>query len=258
MQSLPIFVKLRGEPVLLMGEGEGAEPKRRLLEAAGANIVTEPAPGVRVAILAIDDEGEAAAAAAPLRAAGLLVNVVDKPRLCDFSFPAIVDRAPVTIAVGSGGASATLSKTVRERLEALLPARLGAIADAARRTRAAVNAAFGDPAERRLFWDRLMAPGGALDPLADPPADPDETVRAALSGASAQPRLQEFTLASADPDDLTLRQLRALSQADLVLYEPGIAPAVLGRARRDSERAGIESGAPVEGMDGLTVVLRTG
>ena len=164
MQALPVFLDLRGRPVLLLGDGDGAEPKRRLLLAAGADIEAAEGGTARIAIVAVDDDGQAAAIAARLKAAGLLVNVVDKPALCDFSLPAIVDRAPVTVAIGTGGASATLSKALRERLEALLPATLGAIADAVRDLRSAVNDAVPKP-ERRRFWDRLMAPGAPLDPI---------------------------------------------------------------------------------------------
>ncbi len=96
LHSLPLFVRLAGRPVILLGEGEAADAKRRLLERAGAIIVGEDA-AASLAIVAIDDEGEALAAVARLKARGLLVNAVDRPEHCDFTTPAIIDRAPVLI-----------------------------------------------------------------------------------------------------------------------------------------------------------------
>ena len=124
--ALPIFVRLSAHAVVLVGEGEAADAKRRLLERAGATIVGEDrAAEARLAVVA-DDE----ASAHRLKARGLLVNVVDRPELCDFTLPAIVDRAPMLIAVGTGGVSAGLAAAVRQRLEAILPAGLGALATA--------------------------------------------------------------------------------------------------------------------------------
>ncbi len=255
MQALPIFVKLDGVPVLLRGGGEGADPKRRLLEAAGAIIVDMPTPDTRIAVLAIDDAEEAAREAARWRDAGLIVNVVDKPALCDFSFPAIVDRAPVTIAIGTGGASATLAKTLRERLEALLPDGLGATADAVRAARADVNIRIDGSAGRRAFWDALMAPGAALDPLGDV-ADPGQAIRDALANAGdVRSSRHEIRPGLTDPDDLTLRDLRALSQADLVLVEAGACEAIADRARRDAERGTYRAGVPLP-AEGRIVILR--
>ena len=118
--------------MLLVGDGEAADAKRRLIEAAGGVVVTALVPGVRLAFVALDaPEAEAAR----LKAAGLLVNVVDRPALCDFTVPAIVDRSPVLVAVGTGGASASLATALRQRFERLLPARLGALALALRAAR---------------------------------------------------------------------------------------------------------------------------
>lgn len=236
MHSLPIFVKLRGEPVLLVGDGEGAAPKRRLLEAAGADILTDPEAGARLAVVAIDDENEAAAVAGRLRERGLLVNVVDKPRLCDFSFPAIVDRSPVMLAIGTGGASATLSKTLRERIEAMLPERLGDIATAVKEMRGRVNRVLPSSDARRRFWDALMTPGAPLDPLLAAENAQEEIERALAKGETPQGGVLDIPVTSGDPDDLTLKQLRWLSRADLVLSEPGVPASILNRARRDAER----------------------
>ncbi|MGB7411186.1 MAG: bifunctional precorrin-2 dehydrogenase/sirohydrochlorin ferrochelatase, partial [Sphingopyxis granuli] len=138
MRQLPIFLNLSGRTVVLVGEGEAADAKARLIARAGGRVVPAWEAGATIAFVALDNGAEAVAA--DLRARGLLVNVVDRPDLCDFTTPAIVDRAPVTIAVGTGGASAGLAKAVRQRIEALLPARLGALAAALHAARGAMKA----------------------------------------------------------------------------------------------------------------------
>ena len=102
MHQLPIFLNLAGRTVVLVGEGEAADAKARLIERAGGRIVPAWEQGATIAFVALDDETAARTAADELRARGLLVNVVDRPDLCDFTTPAIVDRAPVTIAIGTG------------------------------------------------------------------------------------------------------------------------------------------------------------
>lgn len=238
MHSLPLFVKLAGRSVLLLGDGEAARAKRRLLERAGADIRTDedaPAP-IALAIVAIEDEGEARAAVARLKARGVLVNAVDRPALCDFTLPAIVDRDPVLIAIGTGGASAGLAKALRQRLEALLPATLGDLARALGRARQAMRARWADAATRRRAIDSALAEGGPLDPLG--PGDGGAVARWIGGDAdSATPaRLEEIILTSDDPDDLTLRAARLLGQADRVFHTADIPPAILNRARADAEK----------------------
>lgn len=235
MEQLPLFLNLRGRTVVLVGEGEAADAKARLIERAGGRIVTAWEPGATIAFVALDDDAEARAAASELRAHGLLVNVVDRPDLCDFTTPAIVDRAPVTIAIGTGGASAGLAKAVRQRIEALLPARLGALATALHAARDAMKARWPAPADRRRAIDAALASGGALDPLGGDAAD---KVGTWLAGdATTQPsRLEAIHLTSADPDDLTLRAARLLGEADHI-FHPAIIPAtILTRARADAVR----------------------
>ncbi len=228
MRQLPLFFNLDGRAVLLVGDGPAADAKARLVEGAGGIVVREPG-AARLAFVALG--GNAARREAErLKAAGLLVNVVDRPELCDFTVPAIVDRSPVTIAVGTGGASATLAKALRERLEALLPATLGRLAEALAGVRGAVAARFPDAADRRRYWDALLAPGGALDPLSDV-ADP-----ASAMAGNLPPAPKPRTIAVLDPDDLTLADLRALSTADTIFHTADASPAILDRARRDAIR----------------------
>jgi uroporphyrin-III C-methyltransferase/precorrin-2 dehydrogenase/sirohydrochlorin ferrochelatase len=253
MHSLPVFLRLEGRPVILIGTGEAAEAKRRLLLRTGARVVGEDEPAA-LAIVALEDDEAAAAAVQRLAARGILVNAVDRAALCDFTLPAIVDRDPVLIAIGTGGASAGLAKALRQRLEALMPAGLGGLADSLHGARAALRNRFPDPATRRRMIDAALDPGGRLDPFGDPG---EEAVDRWLTDpvVAPAPRLVEIALRSADPDDLTLGEARALAGADAVYHDPGIAPAILNRARADAPRI---AGPPRDLYPGLNVFLHDG
>lgn len=253
MHSLPLFLKLAGQPVLLIGTGEAARAKARLIERAGGVPVDEGdarAGEARIAFIALEDDAAAADMAARLKARGLLVNVVDRPELCDFTTPAIVDRDPVLIAVGTGGASAGLAAALRQRLEALLPARLGDQARALKAARGAIRALWLGAADRRRALGAALAPGGPLDPLK---SEHD------LEGWLAAPHMQATSdlviirPRSADPDDLTLREARALAQADRVVHSPETPAVLLARARADAQRIIVPSDAPIPPAPGLTV-----
>jgi uroporphyrin-III C-methyltransferase/precorrin-2 dehydrogenase/sirohydrochlorin ferrochelatase len=243
LHSLPLFIRLNGRPVILVGEGEAAEPKRRLLERAGAIVVGEDDPDARLAIVADDDD-----AVARLKERGVLVNAVDRPELCDFTLPAIVDRAPVLIAIGTGGVSAGLAAAVRQRLEAVLPASLGRLAEALHGARAALRSALPDGGERRRAIGAALAPGAALDPLAD--YDERDAAQAVLAGQPVT-GVVRLALASRDPDDLTLRQARLLAAADRVTHRADVPAAILDRARADAARE--QCDAPSANGTGLTV-----
>jgi uroporphyrin-III C-methyltransferase/precorrin-2 dehydrogenase/sirohydrochlorin ferrochelatase len=251
MKALPLFHGVAGKPVIVLGEGEAAAAKRRLVERAGGVPVGEGDGEARLAFVALD---EPEAAAARLKARGLLVNVPDRPDLCDFTVPSVLDRDPVLVAVGTGGASAGLAKHLRLRLEALIPADVGGLAEALYRARKALRARFPDAAERRRALDAALEPSGPLDPLAEgggsrvaPWLEAGEAPRAAASVT--------LTIASDDPDDLTLRQARLLGAADCILFEPGIAPAILDRARADAARFELPHDPPAKG---LVLILRRG
>jgi uroporphyrin-III C-methyltransferase / precorrin-2 dehydrogenase / sirohydrochlorin ferrochelatase len=249
MDQLPVFLNLKGMSVLLVGDGEAAEAKRRLIEAAGGLITDDP-DAARIAFIA---QETSPADVAVLHAQGMLVNVVDRPDLCDFTVPAIIDRSPVLVAIGTGGASATLAKALRERLEALLPASLGDLARSIRAARDRVTDARPTPSGRRRFWDRLLAPGAALDPLHEV-SNVDSRIETALALSDTDTaERHEIVLVSDDPDDLTLRQLRLLSRADTIVHGADVPAAVLDRGRRDAVRLPDDSGAP---RPGLTVILR--
>lgn len=252
MHSLPIFLDVTGRPVLLLGTGETADAKRRLIERAGGIPVDEPGGEARIAIVALDDPVESEAAATRLKARGLLLNVADRPELCDFILPAIVDRRPVLIAVGTAGRSAGLAKALRQRIEALLPADLGRLAEALYAARGAIRARWPDAAPRRRAVDAGLAEGGAFDPLRIGAAAGVQSWLLAAEGGDAD-RLVQIRLRSADPDDLTLGEARLLGQADRIFHHADIPAAILDRARADAQR--IAGNPPPRPGPGLTIDL---
>ncbi|MEL7188382.1 MAG: siroheme synthase [Pseudomonadota bacterium] len=245
--SLPLFHKIAGQSVLVLGDGPAAEPKRRLVERAGGVVVDDQMraidEGVRIAFVAFEDAKACEVAAINLRCAGMIVNVVDRPELCDFTTPSILDRDPLLIAVGTGGASAGLAKHVRLRLERVLPQSLGKLALALKRLRPDLRELFPDGGDRRRAIDEALREGGGLDALAPSSAErAEEWAEASRAkdnqageGAAAA-GTADFTLTSEDPEDLTLRQSRLLGEADIVCTHGEVSPEILARARADAIR----------------------
>jgi uroporphyrin-III C-methyltransferase / precorrin-2 dehydrogenase / sirohydrochlorin ferrochelatase len=253
MEQLPIFVNMAGRNVILVGKGEAADAKRRLIERAGGICVDAGDQNARLAFVALDDEAEALTAADTLKARGMLVNVVDRPEHCDFTTPAVIDRAPVLIAVGTGGASAGMAKAIRQRLETMLPSGLGNLASAVAAARDAIRLRWPGAAGRRHALDAAFVEGGALDPFADHTESAVADWIAAGEETRA-PRRIEIKLLSGDPDDLTLRTARLLGQADHIFHDAGVPDDILNRARADAAR---DAGAPPAGAPaGLTLYLR--
>ena len=253
MDQLPIFVNLKGRNVILVGEGEMADAKRRLIERAGGLCVDAGHTDARIAFVAIADEDEACAAADALKARGLLVNVVDRPESCDFTTPAIVDRTPVLVAVGTGGASAGMAKAIRQRIETLLPETLGPLANAISRARVAIRERWPAGPQRRRALDQGFAAGGLLDPFGNHAPDAVEIWLEAAEEPKSD-RVIEINLLSDNPDDLTLLTARLLGEADHVFHEACVPPAILNRARADAVR---HAGAPsVPAPEGLCLFLR--
>ncbi|MFS8037236.1 siroheme synthase CysG [Xanthobacter sp. AM11] len=268
LARLPVFFGLEGRRVLVAGGGEPAAWKAELLSAAGARVeVIAPricedlwrlagaAPGGPVAIhvrpwhaddlagaaLALAEcedaaEGERFAAAA--RAAGVPVNVIDRPALCDFTFGAIVNRSPLVVGISTDGAAPVFGQAVRAKIEALLPAGFRAWAEAAKTWRAAVAARDLSHQARRAFWERFAATA-----LAAPNRAPAEADRAALFAAiearAQAPHGGSVVLVGAGPGDpelLTLKAVRALQSADVVLYDDLVSAAILDFARREAKK----------------------
>lgn len=253
IDALPLFHRIKDQPVIVLGDGDAADAKSRLVLRAGGRVITTVEEGLgqgaRLAFVAYEDRAAAQEQADALRRAGLLVNVVDQPDLCDFTTPSILDRSPVLIAVGTGGVSAGLAKQLRLRLEGLLPEGLGALARALGAARGALRSRWPDAGDRRRALDTALVQGGMLDPLDDGSAG---RVEAFLEGTNIENfRTCQIVLTSPDPDDLTLRQARWLGAADGVAYEIGVPDAILSRARADAVKVAIEQGGhfcPREGV----------
>ena len=239
INSLPLFHRIKGQKVLVLGEGDAAEPKIRLIERAGGVIEHDMQravdEGVRLAFVAYEDDEACKAAAINLRCAGMLVNVVDMPELCDFTTPSILDRDPLLVAIGTGGASAGLAKHVRLRLDRLLPDTLGRLAEGLFAARQKLRAKFPDGASRRRAVDEALREGGALDPFVGESANRvDDWLDEKIDTASKP--IETIELSTSDPDDLTLRQARLLGVADIIVLSGTIPDAILGRARADAQR----------------------
>lgn len=253
IRSLPLLHRIAGKRVVVVGDGEMGEAKTRLIERAGGIPCGEPeAHHAKLAFIALEDEREAEAAAKRLSDKGLLVNVADRPELCEFTTPSILDRDPVLIAIGTSGASAGMAKQLRLRLEAMLPQSLGALADKLQSSRDAMRARWADGSDRRNALDAALAEGGTLD-LLDPASAEKVDAWLASEEKPAGAQTIEITLTSDDPEDLTLRQARILGTVDTLIYDPAIPAAILDRSRADALRREMPFDPPDEG---LTVVLK--
>jgi uroporphyrin-III C-methyltransferase/precorrin-2 dehydrogenase/sirohydrochlorin ferrochelatase len=263
MRFLPVFLDTATGHVVLAGNGHAAPAKLALLRAAGATVywfagashsdlanddnvivfdrdpADEDLKGALAVICAANDERDAALAARA-RALGIPVNVVDRPQISTFIIPAIVDRGEVVIAIGTGGASPVLARRLREKIEAILPARIGAFAALLRRYREPFAAARHAGVSLRRFWEEIVDGPVASLFLAGREAEAEAALSKAIaeSGQPSQARSGTVHLVGAgpgDPDLLTLRALHLLQAADIVFYDDLIGPEILGRARRDAE-----------------------
>ncbi|KIL05763.1 sirohydrochlorin ferrochelatase [Stutzerimonas stutzeri] len=265
MDYLPLFHDLKGRLVLVVGGGEVALRKARLLADAGAclrvvapsidqslvalvaesggesrarNYMADDLHGCVLVIAATDREPTNAQVSADARTIGIPVNVVDAPELCSVIFPAIVDRSPLMIAVSSGGDAPVLARLMRARIETWIPAAYGQLAGLARRYRARVKARFANVQQRRIFWEEVFQGPIAEQALSGRQAQAEQLLEEKLAGAREQ-LLGEVYLVGAgpgDPDLLTFRALRLMQQADVVLYDRLVAPAILELCRRDADR----------------------
>lgn len=265
MDFLPLFHNLQGRQVLVVGGGEVALRKARLLADAGARLrVVAPEidaqllemtrqsngeshlrgyrepdlDGCVLVIAACDDKEVNAEVSVQAQARGVPVNVVDAPKLCSVIFPAIVDRSPLIVAVSSAGDAPVLARLIRAKIETWIPAAYGQLAGLAKKFRDEVKALLPDVQQRRVFWEDVFQGQVAERMLAGQSAEAERLLAERVAGGAPK-ALGEVYLVGAgpgDPDLLTFRALRLMQQADVVLYDRLVAPAIIELCRRDAER----------------------
>ena len=268
LARLPVFFSLDGKRAMVAGGSAAAAWKAELLSAAGARVdvyaanpceeleqlaagppcgavainarpwLPEDLKGAAIAIGAFDNDEGAAAFAAAARAAGVPVNVIDKPAYCDFSFGAIVNRSPLVIGISTDGAAPVFAQAIRAKLEALLPKGFADWAAAAARWRGALKLAGLSFAARRKFWQIFTAYAVADPDRAPAQADFDSFV-AEVKGLGAAVESGSVTLVGAGPGDpelLTLRAVRALQSADVILFDDLVSREVMDFARREARK----------------------
>ena len=268
LARLPVFLALEGKRVLLAGGSAAAAWKAELLSAAGAHVdvyavdvsedmrqMATDAPGgvitiidrvwaagdlsgAAVAIGAFDDDESSAAFAAAARKAGVPVNVIDKPAFCDFSFGAIVNRSPLVIGISTDGAAPVFAQAVRAKLEALLPNGFAHWAAAAAKWRNAVKLSGLSFSGRRKFWQVFTA-HAVRNPTSEPTQDDFARFIAEVKGLGESVETGSVTLVGAGPGDpelLTLRAVRALQSADVILFDDLVSRDVLDFARREARK----------------------
>ena len=269
MRHLPIFLELGGKAAVVIGGGAVAARRAEHLISAGARVTTfatalsddfrelldqpnfryearDPKPedfeNSSLCFVAVEDERLSAEAWAAAKGAGAWVNVADRPRFCDFIMPSIVNRDPLVIAISTGGASPILGRMLKARLESLIPAAYGRLADLIGEFRDRVAKAIASPVMRRRFWETVLE-----GPVAERALAGDDRVaaaelaraieRAATKNAEA-PRGEVYLVGAGpgDPDLLTFRALRLMQKADVVLYDRLTNPDVMNLVRREAER----------------------
>jgi uroporphyrin-III C-methyltransferase/precorrin-2 dehydrogenase/sirohydrochlorin ferrochelatase len=288
MNYFPAFFDLRDRPALIVGGGEAAARRLRLLRKAGARVtVVAPRVGNEIAaalaegavalrqrgFVSGDVNGQTAVFAATgldgvdsrvaeaARTAGVPVNVADRAELSSFIVPAIVERDPVVIGISTGGAAPVLASRVREAIERLLPARLGGLADFADSFRSAVKATVPNAASRLRFWDRFFD-GPVADQVltGNERAARERMLTLVNNRAANEPPRGSVAIVGAgpgDPDLLTLRALRLIQRADVVIYDKLVGPGVLDLVRRDAERihVGKSRGHHSKGQDEINALV---
>lgn len=263
MRQFPAFFNLDNASVVVFGGGEEARRKVRLLAATPARITVivskidagfaeefagritiappehaGPALDVaRFAIVANRLNANAEKAITMARQYGVPLNVVDHPELCDFTVPSIIDRGDVVAAIGTNGSAPVLAKSIREKLEALLPKRIGDLAALASRLRPDVKAAITDSKARRRFWETALTGPTADLAYAGDLEGAEAAMRAQLqSGAAAEGIVHIVGAGPGDPELMTLKALRLIQEADIVYYDRLVSDEILSLIRRDADR----------------------
>ncbi len=266
MDYFPVFLDLKKRRCLLVGGGEVATRKGRMLAKAGA-VLRIVAPEISaelrelantsggellqreyrtsdlqdcvLAIAATDIESLNEKISADAQALQLPVNVVDTPALCTYITPAIIDRSPLVIAVSSGGEAPVLARLVRAKLETLIPTGYGKLAQIASQWRERIKARFSDGDSRRKFWEKILQGPAAELMMNGQEEAANSFIRNELASDQSQLTQGEVYLVGGGPGDpelLTLRALRLMQQADVVLYDRLVSDGVMELVRRDAER----------------------
>ena len=262
MDLLPVFMDVRGNLCLVVGGGEVAHRKAAVLLAAGA-AVKAVAPefsaafaalsgieciaerfrsshleGAVLAIAATDDGEVNREVSQQARARSIPVNVADNPDLCTFIMPSILDRSPLMVAFSSGGASPVLARMLRGELEALVPQGYGRLAAFAARFRDTVKARVAEPAKRRIFWENVLEGAVAEKVLAGNEAGAEAMLFSLLEDKNDELRGEVYLVGAGpgDPDLLTLRALRLMQKADVVVYDNLVSKPIVEMTRRDATR----------------------
>jgi len=263
VDSFPAYFPLAGRTIVIAGSGEPAEAKARLFEGSPATIVRLQAPeafspaAYEVAVLVFvgdADEAFVQAAVKAARAAGALLNVVDRPALCDFNTPAIIDRGQVVAAVGTGGSAPVMATLLRNAIETQLPEGMGRVAALLARLQDEVRRALPVLHERRAFLRAAVRGEAAQAALDGDMARAEALLREALTKGVTRAGGVQFLAAAGPIDLLSLRAIRALGTADVAVTDPEADPEVVKLARRDVERL-----APDEAeADHLAALAREG
>jgi precorrin-2 dehydrogenase/sirohydrochlorin ferrochelatase len=250
MDAFPAFYPLTGRVIAIVGTGEAAEAKVRLFESSPATLrrlegdaALNPASydGALLAFVASDDAGFATAAAAAARAAHVPVNVVDRPALCDFTTPAVIDRGEVVAAIGTGGASPMLATLLRHDIEAQVPEGAGRVAALFRALQDEVRRALPEAHRRRAFLRAALSGPAARAAQAGDMTRASALLREALAGDRPGLGLVQFVDARGPADLLTLKAARALAAADILVCDDGAHAEVVALTRRDAERLAHQS-----------------
>ena len=287
MDIFPISLKLQQQPCLIVGGGHIAYRKAVLLHKAGAVIhiiapdidenllqLVEESQGqyiqalypaqiqlndYRLVIAATDDFAVNTQVFEDCEALKILVNSVDDPPHCRFMVPAIVDRSPLVISVASNGTSPVLSRQIRTQLETSIPHGMGKLAEFSGKWRAAVKAKISNPHERRVFWEDLYASPLKEQVFHDNLVEADRLIEQALAEWKT-PKGEVYLVGAGpgDPELLTLKALRLMQQADVVIYDRLVSPAIMELCRRDATKiyvgkARSNHAVPQEGINALLV-----
>jgi len=244
MPHIPVFLDLSTRRVLVLGVGEAADRRAATYKAAGADIVRAerftPAllDGCALVAGAGAAEADLAALSAAAQARGIPVNVVDRPELSSFITPSTIERGPLVIAVSTGGAAPVLARMIRQKIEALIPPGWGRLAALAGRMQPEVRRRLPDVAARRLVLERIFAGPAADLALGGDEEGAEAAFRSALDGADGE-RAGFVHLVGAGPgaaDLVTLRALRLLGEADVIVHDRLGTEGALSLARRDAQR----------------------